>query len=657
MSNVRILDVETYRRYCLIGFIDPETRKTVSVEAIDGSFSREDRDWLRKKMRRHQTIGFNSRPFDLPLIYGAIKGYNVRALKRMADKMIIDNLKSWDIEEEYKFDIPRDLDHIDLIEVAPGAGSLKIFQGRLHGKRMQDLPIAPDADLTDADIEVIYEYWKNDLEATINLWQGLKTQLDLRTAMTKEYGVDLRSKSDAQVAEAVIKSGLKKILGKEPKKPQFKPGQRHRYNIPEYISFGDDESLNKLLDDVWDSWFKLGPSGKIIMPQQLADAKIKIGNSVYRLGIGGLHSSEECASHVSDDEYVLIDRDVASYYPRIIINLGLFPEHLGKAFLKVYEGIVTRRLEAKAKMQALGKEMKTLEEAMKGSNRPSELMQEKLDELKVEFAKYEIITESLKITINGSFGKLGSPYSILFAPRLMIQTTITGQLSLLMLIYRIEKAGIEVVSGNTDGIIIKCPRARVDELNAIIKRWEKDTGFETEETRYKAVYSANVNNYIAVKEDGKAKRKGWYAISGLKEKKNPDSEICSEAVVALITKDVPISKTIKECKDIRKFLTVRTVKGGAIKDGEYLGKAIRWYKSVSTSTAIHYKNTNKAGNNNKVAGSDNGKPCMLLPDEFPDDIDYAFYIREARAMLKELAYEPDLIGKPVRKKKKVAEDA
>ena len=57
--------------------------------------------------------------------------------------------------------------------------------------------------------------------------------------------------------------------------------------------------------------------------------------------------------------------------------------------------------------------------------------------------------------LNGTFGKTGSPYSVLFAPEMMIQTTITGQLALLMLIEHLETASISVISANTDGIVIQ----------------------------------------------------------------------------------------------------------------------------------------------------------------------------------------------------------
>lgn len=660
MSRVRIFDVESYWNYCLIGFIDPETGAVTSAEAegADKPFSLDDREWMRSQMKKYQTVGFNTINYDNCIVYGAIKGLTPRRLKRMTNRIINDKVKYWDIEEEFGITIPRNLDHIDLIEVAPGRASLKIYNGRMHGKRMQDLPIEPEKWLTPDEIEATYEYWKNDLDATVGLWKGLKKQLDLRAEMSREYKVDVRSKSDAQVAEAVIKVGIEKILGKKPVKPKFQRGQRYRYNIPDYIEYGDDPQLNNMLDEIYESWFMVSDSGKMLMPSALADLKIKIGESTYTMGIGGLHSTEECVAIVAGPDEHLFDRDVASFYPRIILNLKLFPKHLGKAFLKVYEGIVTRRLKAKAAAAALGEEIDEKEKALKARNGPSPLLEEAIAELKERQKKHIVEAEGLKITINGSFGKLGSVWSILFAPDLLIQTTITGQLALLMLIHRLERRGIPVVSGNTDGIIVRCPKTKLAEYLAVVKQWEKDTGFETEENEYSAVYSANVNNYIAIyKKDGKAKRKGWYAVSGLEAKKNPTNEICSDAVTALITKGTPLSKTIKECTDIRKFLTVRTVKGGATKDGVYLGKAIRWYKSTSTETAIHYAIPNKTGNHNKVPKSDGGMPLMKLPDEFPSDVNYAEYIRQARLMLIDIGYNDDLIGKRTRKKKILAEYA
>ena len=336
------------------------------------------------------------------------------------------------------------------------------------------------------------------------------------------------------------------------------------------------------------------------MPAELKDLKIPIAAGVYRMGIGGLHSSEQKQAHFADADTLLIDRDVTSYYPAIILNQGLYPAHLGTAFLRVYQQLVSRRIHAKKVGDKVG-------------------------------------ADSLKITINGSFGKLGSPYSVLYSPHLLIQTTVTGQLALLMLIERLELAGIPVVSANTDGAIIKCPVARQGELQAIVKGWERDTGFLTEETRYKAVFCRDVNNYIAVKEDNTAKVKGAYAELGssgnTRLSKNPTGLICADAVIAFLTTGKPVTETVRQCRNLTRFVVVRSVTGGAVEDGVYLGKSIRWYYAQGEAGEIIY-----AKNGNKVPRSDGGKPIMLLPKDFPEDVNYDWYEAEALDILRDLAY-------------------
>jgi hypothetical protein len=348
------------------------------------------------------------------------------------------------------------------------------------------------------------------------------------------------------------------------------------------------------------------------------------------MGIGGLHSSEKCQAVFADDDHILVDRDVTSYYPMIILRLGLHPKHMGKAFLKVYRGIVNRRLKAKAEGNT-------------------------------------VVANSLKITINGSFGKFGNKWSALYSPDLLIQTTITGQLSLLMLIERLERAGVSVVSGNTDGIVMRCHKRLKDVMEEVVAEWENDTGFKTEATEYDALYSRDVNNYIAVKKAGGVKLKGAYAKAGFM--KNPANEICIDAVVAHITEGKSLYDFIRASRDIRKFVTVRTVQGGAIagvkkylkerigkrgqplkpeealdvSDAYYLGKAIRWYYSTDGEIGIFYKMPNVKGNHNQVPVTDGAKPLMELPDEFPDDVDYDWYVREARQILTEIGFNEDYI--------------
>jgi hypothetical protein len=215
----------------------------------------------------------------------------------------------------------------------------------------------------------------------------------------------------------------------------------------------------------------------------------------------------------------------------------------------------------------------------------------------------------------------------------MIQVTITGQLSLLMLIERMENAGIEIVSANTDGIVMKIHDSQNNSYEQIVKQWELDTGFETEETIYKALYSRDVNNYIAIKEDG-FKGKGIFSDTGLQ--KNPCSQVCVQAAYKVMTTGVTLLDAIQECKDIRQFVTVRTVKGGAFKEGYgYLGKSIRWYYARGEAEPIIY-----AQSGNKVPKSDGAKPLMELPESLPDDIDYNRYAEEAHSMLCDIGFYP-----------------
>jgi hypothetical protein len=255
-------------------------------------------------------------------------------------------------------------------------------------------------------------------------------------------------------------------------------------------------------------------------------------------------------------------------------------------------------------------------------------------------AKNTVVADSLKITINGSFGKFGSMYSNLYSPQLLLQTTITGQLSLLMLIERIEIAGIQVVSANTDGIVIKCNKLRVEDLNAIIRQWEHETNFKTEETRYSALYSRDVNNYIAVKLDGSCKTKGAYSnpwndkkLASFRFHKNPDTTICVEAVTEFLTKRTPIEQTIRNCNDISKFVCVRNVKGGAEKNGMYLGKVVRWYYVHKEYGEINY-----VVSGNKVPKSDGALPIMTLSDTVPNNVDYDRYISISMEILEDIGY-------------------
>ena len=590
-----VFDVECYVNYFLVMFKNMRTGKIALVERYGSEEQGLDLRKLDWMMKSFLLVSFNGIHYDVPIISAALAGKTNFQLKAITNEIISNGTQPFIALRAAKVKKLKDINHIDLIAHAPVGTGLKKCGARLHTPMMQDLPFHPEVVLSGEQACIVRWYCANDLVHTELLCKRLEEGLTLREQLGKEYGLDLRSKSDAQIAEAVISEEVRKLNGDRPQTPVIPPGTCYKYKVPAFLQYSTP-LMNWVLETVRAANFVVSEQGSIGMPEQIKGLEIRIANSVYRMGIGGLHSSEKTAAHIADDHTMLVDRDVTSFYPFIILLLGLYPPHLGPNFLNVYRKLVNRRLDAK-----------------RSGNK--------------------VVADALKITINGSYGKLASPYSVLYSPDLQIQVTITGQLVLLMLIERLELLGIHVVSANTDGIVIKCARARAEELNAVVAQWERDTGFETEETQYRALYSRDVNNYVAIKPDGKTKTKGVYADPGLQ--KDPSARICVDAALAALTQRVPIDHTVRGCKDIRKFLSVRNVPGGAVKNGEYLGKTVRWYYAEGETGDIV-----KALNGNSVSLSEGGKPLMKLPEEFPTDINYLWYIEQAEKILVDIGYAP-----------------
>lgn len=606
-----LFDVEVYPNYFLCSFGSLRTGKVMSFELSPWStFDKQALTWV---YSTYCVVGFNSIKYDAIMVHMAIAGCTTEQMWWATDQMINYDIDGREILKKFKIRKIK-ANHIDLIEVAPLRASLKIYGGRLHSHRMQDLPFKPGTVLSFEQAAITRYYnIRNDIATTALLRNSLNPQIALRYEMSNEYGVDLRSKSDAQIAETVISAEIFKLTGLRPRPPEIAVGTVYKYNVPSFLRY-QSPLMQWVLDEVANADFMVGEFGSVVTPPCLQDLKVKMGASEYTMGIGGLHSCESTIAHRADKHYTLRDRDVVSFYPKIILNQMLYPQHLGVNFLKVYGTIVDRRIHAKRQ-------------------------------------KWKSIAESLKIVINGSYGKLGSKYSVLYAPDLLVQVTMTGQLVLLMLVERLEMAGISVVSANTDGIVIRVHTSQEALYESIIAQWERDTNFETEETQYLALYSRDINNYIAVKTPDdkgkvKCKTKGAFANPWADNSnfepwmhKNPTNQICVDAIEALLTTGISLEATIQLCKDITKFVSVRSVTGGAVKvekDGaaQYLGKSIRWYYS----TAQRDSEFVYAKSGNKVPRSDGAQPIMDIPSTFPNDVDYERYIAEAQSMLIDIGY-------------------
>jgi hypothetical protein len=640
-EDLVVFDLEVSPNYFLCGFKKLDGGKILQIDT-QTTLTRDQRMKIKKVLRNVTVIGFNSMRYDIPMLLKALEGTCTMDLFKMSKTIIEENLPQFMTMNRFDIDQMEGLDHIDISEPSPGVFvSLKGYGARLHSTKLQDLPYAYDKVLTSDEIEVIKNYNINDLDTTIDLYRAIEPRIKLREEMSKKYGLDLRSKSDAQIAEVVIVSELKNVgvIATKPKMPKT-----INYTAPDCISFKTPE-LQELLQGVTSTTFTINQkNGQPVLPDWLKKNKLIIGGTQYQVGVGGLHSKEKKLVCEPTGENVMRNIDVASYYPSMILEFGFYPPRFTEKFLDVYGSIYKTRLKAKKE-------------------------------------KNMVVSDGLKIVLNGSFGKLGSMYSKLYAPDLMLQVTLTGQLMLLMLIEELTEKGFTVVSSNTDGIELPVATDRLDELEAIVFDWELKTGMDMEHGQYKALYARDVNNYVAVY-DGYAKAKGVYAEPTLS--KNSEYPIVFKAIRDYLLNGTPMMDTLTACKDVRQFLTARTVKGGGVwskpivntpefiqwnknnqeaygyqggdipkdvveandkfrqqqmkEEGIYLGKVVRWYYAIN-GMSIHYKT-----NGNKVPKSDFAMPYMDLgvarnPDGMyavPDDLNYEHYRILAEKHLEEL---------------------
>lgn len=591
---------------------------------------------LEKQLHTHTIISFNGINFDAPLLCAALAGADAVWLKDVANKIITDQMRSWQTYREFQIEFI-EFDHIDLIETAPGVMiSLKTYAGRMGYPTMVDMPFSHDVDLKPSQHKVLEAYCLNDLGVTEELFKQLKNEIKLREELSAEHGIDLRSKSDAQIAEAILKKqlGITKLKKSTPMYVDF--------TIPEIIRTKNKQLL-EIIDKLHNTQFLINPgNGSPEAPAWMEDV-ITIGKGTYQMGIGGLHSThDKCFHRQASDDLLISDFDVTSYYPNLMLMCGIIPRmpgDLGIQFIEAYEEILHNRTQAKHK-----------------GNQP--------------------LARSLKVVVLGVFGKLGSIYSVFYAPDLMIAVTLTGQLNLLILITQLEAIkGVSVYSANTDGITVGyAPYAR-DKVLKVFSANSKYTKFEYEETPYSRIAMKDVNTYIAITTSGKVKRKGLYAASGVHEMKNPTMNVCSNMAIEYLTTG---KFDIKKHTDIKDFLAVRNVKGGGIqhkkielvddwqevepgfwaypgmtkKDvkrksrpparevgigGVPFGRVARWYMSIKQQPAITYLESG-----NQVPKTKGAQLCMTLPKGLPADLDYYWYIDETRSMLKDMGVE---IGK------------
>jgi DNA polymerase elongation subunit (family B) len=302
-------------------------------------------------------VTFNGRWFDIPVIQAAANGYDEAHLKALADDLIEGRVTPWAAEKQLR--LPRLIaDHVDLKEVAPSFVSLKAYGARMNMRWLKDLPYHHRADLDETMRQNVLLYCYNDLDTTEELMRRLEEPLKLRVQMSKMYGVDMRSKSDTQMAEAAFikRLGLKRNAPNIPRSVS--------YAVPHFVKFKTPE-LQALRDNLDGCELAVNyATGHVVLPDFL-NRIITVGSGTYQMGVGGLHSThDKSVCYMADEEWGLTDIDAASYYPSILILCDLVPQNTGRAFIDEYRDIYNRRLAAKKRAGEIKKEIARLEKLL-----------------------------------------------------------------------------------------------------------------------------------------------------------------------------------------------------------------------------------------------------------------------------------------------------
>ena len=473
--------------------------------------------------------GYNNIHYDNPIINYIIDYYNV-----MKDKTYIEICKSifnlsktilnskegeegiwkkWKYQQWFE-----SFDLLTMLYSTQLRVGLKEMQVTMQYPNVQEFVYDWDIPLVESKFDEMIQYNINDVESTSELLDRCKKDIELRIAIEDEYGVRVLSKDGVNIGMKIItqkyleKTGqtwwdikdLRSPMDKIPLKDVILP----------FVKY-DSPILKDMLDTLKKQTVSPGRKGY--------EYKFIFNNLRYTIGVGGIHSVNDPEIIIPKEDEYLIDCDVASLYPSMLIQHKFYPKHLGPEFLEVYSKIREERIEAKHN----GNKVKN---------------------------------ETLKFALNGLSGNLQNEHNFCYSPFAVMQIRVNGQLLLLMLAEKLVEIGCKIIQANTDGLFLICKKNKYEEYQKVCKEWEKLTKLELEEDRFEAMYQYAINDYIAVKEgyhktkDKKLiKTKGMF-ITEVLLGKGLSPKIIPEAIINYFVDNIPVEETIKNCRDIRKFL-------------------------------------------------------------------------------------------------------
>jgi len=328
-------------------------------------------------------------------------------------------------------------------------------------------------------------------------------------------------------------------------------------------------------------------------------------------GLGGIHGARRSKVYKSDEDMVIMTSDVTSFYPNLAIRNKWAPAHLPQdEFCSLYEWFFEERK---------------------------------------KIPKSDPKNYVYKIILNSTYGLSNDENSFLYDPEFTMRITINGQLSLSMLYEMIceEIPNAIPLMQNTDGLETMIPRQYVDKYMEICKRWEEMTNLQLEHDTYSKIVLGDVNNYIAVTEDGKSKCKGRFEYKDLAMHKNKSFLIIPKALHAYFVDGIDPEDFMKANTDIFDYCGGVKIKGDwsfhfhKVHQGEYqdipLQHTIRYYISNSGGKIVKKNNEDM-----RAIQVEAGKWMQTLmidyeKKEFEDyDINLKYYLEKVRKEIENL---------------------
>ena len=505
--------------------------------------------------------GYNNLHYDNPIINYIIEyedklmQYNIPTicssifnLSKTITTSSEDNIDAW---KHWKYQIWFDtFDILTMLYSNKLRVGLKEIQVTMQYPNVQEFVCDWTKPLPLEDFDSMIDYNINDIESTSELLNRCKKDVDLRIAIEDEYGVRVLSKDGVNIGMKILtqkyleKTGLTWWDIKDLRSPMSVIPLKDV--ILPFIKY-DSPILQRVLEDMKNQIVSPGRKGY--------ENKFVFNNLRYSVGVGGIHSVNSPEIIIPRDDEMLIDIDVASLYPSMLIEYEFYPRHLGKEFLEVYKQIKDERIEAKHN----GDKVKN---------------------------------ETLKLALNGLSGNLQNEHNFCYSPFAVMQIRINGQLLLLMLAEKLTQIGCRIVQANTDGLFVLLKKDAYSKVNSICREWEQLTKLTLEEDRFKAMNQYAINDYFAITEDNKVKEKGMF-ITAVKLGKGLTPKIIPKAVISFFKDGIPVEDTIKNCTDIRDFLM--SEKTGKQWHVEYMNeehqRTNRFYASTNGGYLWKWKDT------------------------------------------------------------------